>query len=119
MIRSLPCCANSGQYAAHALFVVEPSARVGDGQRHRGEALRRRVDDDHRVPFPRLARLLVADAAPEIDDLLAVVIDAARAAQLAASGEVLGERVAHRLEAAADVPFDGRAVQCGDGHNAS
>ena len=46
---------------------------------------------------------LVADAAPEVDDLLAAMIGAAGAAQLAASSEVLGKRLAHRLETATDV----------------
>ncbi len=58
---------------AHPLFVVEPAAGVGDGQRHRGQALGRRVDDHHRVLLPRLAGLLVSDTAPEVDDLLAAV----------------------------------------------
>ena len=84
---------------AHPLFVVEPTARVGDGERHRGQALGGRVDDHHRVLLPRLARLLVSDTAPEVDDLLAAVIGAAGAAQLAASSEVLGKRLAHGLEA--------------------
>jgi hypothetical protein len=61
------------------------------------------VHDDHRVPLPRLARLLVADTAPEIDDLLAVSIDRAGATQLTASSKVFSERLAHRLEAATDV----------------
>ena len=43
---------------AHPFFVVEPSPRVGDGQRHRGQALGRRVDDHHGVLLPRLAGLL-------------------------------------------------------------
>ena len=42
---------------------------------------------------------LVPHAAPEVDDLLAAVIDAAGAAQLAATREVLRERLAHGLEA--------------------
>ena len=79
---------------------------MGDGERHRGQALGGRVDDHHGVLLPRLARLLVADAAPEVDDLLAAVIGAAGAAQLAAPGEVLGKRLAHGLEAAADVSLD-------------
>ena len=103
MIVSLPFCANSGQYAGDALFVVQPSARVGDGERHRRQPLGGRVDDDHRVPLPGLARHLVANPAPEIDDLLAAVIDAAGATQLVAAREVLLERVAHGLEAGTDV----------------
>jgi hypothetical protein len=43
----------------HPFFVVEPSAGVGDRQRHRGQALGGRVDDHHGVLLPRLAGLLV------------------------------------------------------------
>ena len=107
MIRSLPCCANSGQYVADPLFVVEPAARVGDGQGHRGQALGGRVDEHHRVLLPRLARLLVPDTAPEVDDLLAAVIGAAGAAQFPASSEVVGKRLAHGLEATTDVSLYG------------
>ena len=71
-----------GPVRGDPLFVVEPAARVGDGQGHRGQALGGRVDEHHRVPLPRLARLLVPDPAPEVDDLLAVVVGAAGAAQL-------------------------------------
>ena len=94
---------------AHPLVVVEPAARMGEGQRHRGQALGGRVDEDHGVLLPRLARLLVADAAPEIDDLLAPVVRAAGAAQLAASREVLRKGVAHAFEAGTDVSFNGDA----------
>ena len=54
--------------SAYALFVIEPTARVGDRQRHGGETLGGRVNDHHRVLFPGLTRLLVPDTAPEIDD---------------------------------------------------
>ena len=63
--------------------------------------------------------MAVATVAPEVDDLLAVVIGTAGAAKLAAVREVLGERVAHGFESAADVAFDGYSVQCGDGHHGS
>ena len=54
-----------------------------------------------------LPALLVADAAPDIDDLLAVVIDRAGAAELVAPGKVVRECVPHRLEAGADVSLNG------------
>jgi hypothetical protein len=58
------------------------------------------------VLLPGLACLLVPDAAPEIDDLLAAEVGTTGAAQLAASSKVLGKRLPHCLEAAADVPLD-------------
>ena len=85
------------------LLVVEPSAGVCECQGHGRQALRGRVNDDHRVPFPRVARLLVSDAAPEVDDLLAVLIGTAGAAQLTASSKVLGKRRTHRFKATTDV----------------
>ena len=90
---------------AHPFFVIEPAARVRDGKRHRGQALGGRVDDHHRVLLPGLARLLVSDTAPDVDDLLAAVIGTAGAAQLAASSEVLDERLAHGLKPGLTCPF--------------
>jgi hypothetical protein len=88
---------------AHPFFVVEPSAGVGDGKRHRGQPLGGRVDDHHGVLLPRIAGLLVADTAPEVDDLVAARIRTAGASQLSPSSEVVSKRLAHGIEAAADV----------------
>jgi hypothetical protein len=68
------------------------------------------VHEDHGVLSPRLARRLVANAAPEIDDLFAVAVDAARRPELVAPGEVLEEGVAYALEALAGVSLD--SSQC-------
>ena len=118
MILLLAVLRELGPVVRHPFFVVEPAARVRDGQGHRGQALGGRVDDHHRVPLPRLAGLLVSNAAPEVDDLLAALIGTAGAAQLPASSEVLGKRLAHGLEAGADESFDDYALYCGYGHNA-
>ena len=83
---------------ADPFVVVEPAPRVGDSKRHRGQALGGRVDDHHGVLLPWFARLLVPDTAPEVDDLLAAMIGAARTAQLPAASEVLGKRLAHGLK---------------------
>jgi hypothetical protein len=91
-------------------FVVDPAARMGNGQRHRRQALGGRVDEDHGVPLPRLARRLVSDAAPHVDDLFASEVGAACAAQLASPGEVLGERFADVLKAAADLTLNRHPV---------
>ena len=92
-----------GPVGGHPLLVVEPAAGVRERQRHGCQALGGRVDDDHRVPFPGFARLLVADAAPEIDDFLAAMIGTAGTTQFTASREVLGKRLAHRFETTTDV----------------
>jgi hypothetical protein len=63
------------------------------------------VDDDHRVRVPRLARHLVANTAPEVDNFFPAVIDTAGATQLVAASEVFLERVAYGLEAVTDVSF--------------
>ena len=94
---------------AHPLFVVEPAPRVGDGERHGGQALGGRVDEDHGVLLPRLARLLVSNTAPQVDDLLATVKGAASSAQLATPKKVISERFANGFEAWADVPLDSKA----------
>ena len=88
---------------ADAFLVVEPSARVGDGERHRSQPFGGGMDDHHRVLLPGLSRVLVSDAAPEIDGYLATVIRTARAAQLVAAREVVGKRVAHGLEPTTDL----------------
>jgi len=49
--------------------------RVGDGESHRGHILGGRVDKHHGCPAPRAPRPLVANAAPQVDDLLTVAID--------------------------------------------
>ena len=92
-----------GPVSGHPLFVIEPTAGVGNGERHRGQPLAGGPDEHHRVPLPRVARPFVANAAPQIDDLFAAVVGTAGAAQLFASSEVLGKRVAHGLKAANDV----------------
>ncbi len=117
MTFSLPFCANSGQYASDPLLVVQPMARVGDRERHRRQPLGGRVDDDHRVALPGLARYLVPNTTPEIDDLLAAVEGAAGASQLGAPREILLECVADRLEAATDVSLND--VRCDGNHSAS
>jgi hypothetical protein len=107
-----------GPVGRDPLVVVQPAARVGDGQRHRRKTLGRGMDYHHRVALPRLVRLLVADAAPEIDDLLAEVVRRARAAQFSAAGEVLLEHLADDLEAATDVTLDA-VCRCDGSHDAS
>jgi hypothetical protein len=72
------------------------------------------MHDDHRVCFPGVGRLLVANAAPEIDDLHAPVIRAAGTGQLVAAFEILCERLSHAFESASDMPLDDDAVRCGD-----
>jgi hypothetical protein len=62
------------------------------------------------VSFPRLARLLVSDTAPQVDDVLASVKGAARSTDFASANKVLSEHLAHGLEAWADVPLNTEAV---------
>jgi hypothetical protein len=99
---------------AHPFVVVEPAAGMRDGERHRGEPLGGREDDYHRVLLPRFAGLLVADPAPEVDDLLASVIGAAGTAQLPAAREVVREGRSHGFKATTDVSLD--RMKCGFRH---
>ena len=98
-----------GPVARDRRVVVEPAARVRHGQRHRGEALGGRHDDDHRVLVPRLVAVGRAAATPQIDDLLAAPVRSDRGADLAAFGEVALELGAHLLEARSDEPVDVRS----------
>jgi hypothetical protein len=95
-----------GPIIGHALVVVEPAARMRQRKRHRREALARGVNDDHRVLLPEGAARRVANPAPEVDDFLALPIDAASCAELAAPREVLQKCRANRLVAATYRTFD-------------
>src|SRR5262249_43066469 len=96
-----------GPVRADPLVVVEPAPRVRKGQRHRRQALGGRIDDDHRVAFPRVARLSVTNAAPQVDDLFAAEIGATGAAELPTPGEVVGKYVEDTLEPARDLSLNG------------
>ena len=99
----LPFLRELGPVRRHPLFVIEPAAGVGERQGHGCQSFRGRVDDDHRVLLPRFARLLVADTAPDVNDLLAANIGTAGATQLPALSKVFGKRLAHHFEATTDV----------------
>ena len=101
-----PLLRELGPVPGHPLFVIEPAPRVREGERHRGQTLRGRVDDHHRVLLPGLAGLLVADAAPQIDDLLAAVIDTTGATELTPSVRSFQRTPRDRLEATTDVTVD-------------
>jgi hypothetical protein len=70
------------------------------------------VDDDHGVLAPRLAARAVAQTAPEVDDFLAILVDATRAPELAPTSKVLDERLPHRLESLAHRAFDEELLRC-------
>ena len=65
-------------------LVVEPAARVCQGHGHGGHALRGREHEGHRVLLPWRASGAVPGAAPQVDDPLARVVDAAGRADLTA-----------------------------------
>ena len=56
--------------------------------------------------LPWLARCLVANPAPQIDDLLTIAVDAAGSTELVAAGKVLFECVSYALEAFAHLTVD-------------
>ena len=99
-----------GPVSGYPRFVIQPATRVGKGECHGCQPLRGRVDDDQGVPLPVLACLFVADAAPDIDDLLTTQICAAGATEFPASDEVVREYLANDLEAGTDVPVYNDAV---------
>ena len=105
-----------GPVSGHPCFVIQPATRVGESECHRCQPLRGRVDDDQGVPFPALACLFAANAAPDVDDLLTTAIHATGATQLPASGEVVRKYLANGLEAWTDVPVYGNAVGSRDRH---
>jgi hypothetical protein len=80
------------------LVEIQPAARVGHRQRHRGEALGRGKHRDEGVLLPRRAGFSVADSSPQIHHLAPALKHRARRAKLAAFGKIQGKRLAHRLE---------------------
>jgi Arc/MetJ family transcription regulator len=72
---------------------------VGEGDGGRGHALRGRIHHDERVLAPRLRAARLAEAAPEVHDLLAADVRGAGGAELTATPEVELELALDLLEA--------------------
>ena len=98
------------------LLVVEPAARLRERHGHGGHALRSREHEGHRVLLPRGASGAVPNAAPQVDDSLAGLVDAAGRADLTAMPEALDEGLAHGLPARCDRPLDRDLVRYRPGH---
>ena len=119
MIAPLAVLREIGPVLGDPSVVVDPAARVGDGDRHRRQTLGRRVDDDQRVLVPRLVAVGCAAATPEVDHLLATPVRGDGGADLAALDEVAVELLTHFLEARSDATaavrraLDGFQMQVG------
>ena len=83
-------------------LVIDPAARVRDGDRHRRETLGGRVDDDQGVLVPRCVPAQRAAAIPQIDHLPATPIRGDGSADLAPLREVALELNTYLLEALSD-----------------
>ena len=68
------------------------------------------MDHYHGVLLPGVARLSVADATPEIDDLLAADQDTACSTQFVPLNKVLGECIADSFKTGADVTLNSKAI---------
>ena len=88
-----------GPIHAHALFVIEPTPRVGNGKCHGGEALGGRVRAPSCPTLPRLAGLLCADPAPQVHDLLRRGGTRTRAAQFPSASKFSAKTLALHFEA--------------------
>ena len=75
-------------------------------KRHRCKALGGGVHDDHGILFPWLTSCLVAYSSPQVDYLVAVLINATRRTQLSSDGKVFGEGLADGLPSLADVALN-------------
>ena len=92
---------------------IDEPAIDQDVRAERAHALRHRVHDDDGVLGPRHRALQVLVAAPQVDDLLAVLVHAHRGAHLAALAEIALEFLAHRGEArVADAVDEYRCLDC-------
>ncbi len=88
----LPCAANSGQYEGDRSVEREQTAIHQQQQAHRHHALGAGEDRCDRQAVPRLLARAVRDAAPQVDDQLAVDPCRERRAEISVLGEVVGER---------------------------
>jgi hypothetical protein len=70
------------------------------------DALGRGVDDLQGVALPGAAGPRVGDAAPQVDDLPAVQVDADRRAHLLVAGQIRRERRAYSVESRCGGPAD-------------
>ena len=68
----------------------------------------RSTTPSHGVGLPRFAGCQIPDAAPQVNHLIPMLIEAARCAELVSPGEVLEEGVAHRFEPMGDKTLDVR-----------
>nr|WP_252973968.1 hypothetical protein [Janibacter melonis] len=79
-----------------------------DGERR--DLLRRRPHVDDRVPLPRPGAGDIGVPAPDIDEGLAIEVDADRGAELLARGDHGLEGVAQARQAWVGVPVDGHGI---------
>src|SRR5688572_24078566 len=86
--------------------VIEPAARMGQRQSHRREAFGCGVNDNHRVLFPRIPCFLIPHTTPQVNHLFTLVINTTSRTQFVSFGEILGERLAHRLITGAHKAMD-------------
>src|SRR5579859_591406 len=75
---------------------------MGDGDAHRGHTFGGGEDGHHRIFFPEVAGVFVADTAPKINDGFAAIVDGAGGAELAALSEVALELLADGFESGRD-----------------
>src|SRR6187200_325754 len=84
-----------------SLVVVEPAARMGERHHHRRQTLGGRVDDGHRVFLPRFTADAISHTAPQVNDLLTVLVDATSTTDLAAMRKIFDKRFSNALECGA------------------
>src|SRR5262245_4545727 len=90
----------------HAFIVIEPSTGMRQRKCHRREAFGRRAHNDHGVFLPWFAGGLVPNPAPQVDDLFALTVYAARCAHFFSKQEILEESVPNGFKAFSDVPLN-------------
>jgi len=97
-----------GPVTRHRRIVIEPAARVRQGQRHRREALGAGHDDDHGVFVPGRVALGRAAATPQIHDPFTAPVRRNGGADLAPRDEVVRKLGAHRFEPWRDESINAR-----------
>ena len=110
---TLPLGRELGPVVGDLRVVVDLAPLREQRDAHRRGAFRRREDELQRAVVVGPTGRRIGDAAPEVDDLLAVDVHRDLRAELAVIGEVADERVAHGLEAGLDGAADGGSRDVG------
>src|SRR5689334_10199284 len=99
-----------GPVSGDAIFIIEIAARVRQRHGEPRETFGGGKDKHHGVLFPWLAHLLVAQSAPEVDDLFVRNVSRASRPHFVALGEVAFKLFTYQLKTRSGVAVNFRRI---------